>query len=62
MAAQPPAQKMRELRLPLSRVKTIMKSSPHVESIGQDGLFVVTKATVIIYIFNTNNIYPHINV
>ncbi|KAK0097562.1 hypothetical protein PV326_001069 [Microctonus aethiopoides] len=45
MAAQPPAQKMRELRLPLSRVKTIMKSSPHVESIGQDGLFVVTKAT-----------------
>ncbi|XP_011308113.1 chromatin accessibility complex protein 1 [Fopius arisanus] len=45
MAQQSPAPKIKELRLPMSRVKTIMKSSPHVESIGQDGLFLVTKAT-----------------
>lgn len=38
--------KLKELRLPISRVKTIMKSSPYVEAIGQDGLFLVTKATV----------------
>ncbi|XP_034942917.1 chromatin accessibility complex protein 1 [Chelonus insularis] len=44
MAQQSP-QKIRELRLPISRVKTIMKSSPHVDSVGQDGLFLVAKAT-----------------
>lgn len=38
--------KMKELRLPISRVKTIMKSSPYVDTVGQDGLFLVTKATV----------------
>lgn len=36
---------MKELRLPISRVKTIMKSSPYVDTIGQDGLYLVTKAT-----------------
>ncbi|XP_015109751.1 chromatin accessibility complex protein 1 [Diachasma alloeum] len=45
MAQQAPAPKIKDLRLPMSRVKTIMKSSPHVESIAQDGLFLVTKAT-----------------
>lgn len=37
---------MKELRLPISRVKTIMKSSPYVDTVGQDGLYLVTKATV----------------
>ena len=32
--------------LPLARVKTIMKSSPDVESVTQESLFLVTKATV----------------
>lgn len=38
--------KIKELRLPISRVKTIMKSSPYVDTVGQDGLYLVTKATV----------------
>lgn len=38
--------KGRELQLPISRVRTIMKSSPDVENIGQDALHLVTKATV----------------
>lgn len=37
---------IKDLKLPISRVKTIMKSSPQVEAIGQDCLFLVTKATV----------------
>ncbi|XP_046382974.1 chromatin accessibility complex 16kD protein [Ischnura elegans] len=37
--------KSRELSLPSSRIKTIMKSSPNVENIGQDSLLLVTKAT-----------------
>lgn len=32
--------------LPISRVRTIMKSSPDVSNIGQDALLVMTKATV----------------
>ncbi|KAF4527827.1 hypothetical protein B566_EDAN016311 [Ephemera danica] len=35
----------RELQLPIARIKTIMKSSPDVETIGQDSLFLITKAT-----------------
>lgn len=38
--------KDKELNLPLARVKTIMKSSPDVDTVGQDGLFLVAKATV----------------
>lgn len=34
------------LILPLTRVKTIMKSSPDVESISSDALYYVTKAAV----------------
>ncbi|XP_051158135.1 chromatin accessibility complex 16kD protein-like [Leptopilina boulardi] len=45
MAVQASPGKLKELRLPISRVRTIMKSSPYVEAIGQDGLFLVTKAT-----------------
>lgn len=45
MATQGSPAKMKELRLPISRVKTIMKSSPYVDTIGQDGLYLVTKAT-----------------
>ncbi|XP_017887833.1 chromatin accessibility complex protein 1 [Ceratina calcarata] len=41
----PSPTKIKELRLPMSRVKTIMKSSPYVDTIGQDGLYLVTKAT-----------------
>ena len=32
--------------LPQSRVKTIMKSSPDVEAVSQESLFLITKATV----------------
>jgi len=46
MTAQSSSAKMKELRLPISRVKTIMKSSPSVDTVGQDGLYLVTKATV----------------
>jgi len=35
-----------ELLLPVSRVRTIMKSSPDVENISQDALTAVTAATV----------------
>ncbi|KAG6801290.1 chromatin accessibility complex protein 1 [Apis mellifera caucasica] len=45
MTAQGSPAKIKELRLPISRVKTIMKSSPYVDTIGQDGLYLVTKAT-----------------
>ncbi|XP_077869659.1 chromatin accessibility complex protein 1-like, partial [Saccoglossus kowalevskii] len=33
------------LNLPASRVKTIMKTSPEVSSIGQDAIYLTTKAT-----------------
>lgn len=32
--------------LPVSRIRTIMKSSPEVSNIGQDALLIMTKATV----------------
>ncbi|CAG9796337.1 unnamed protein product [Diatraea saccharalis] len=35
----------KDLHLPLSRVKTIMKSSPDVEAVGQEPLYLVTKVT-----------------
>lgn len=46
MSTQASSAKIKELRLPVSRVKTIMKSSPYVDTVGQDGLYLVTKATV----------------
>ena len=33
----------KDVLLPLARVKTIMKSSPDVENIGQESLFLITK-------------------
>ncbi|XP_049883595.1 chromatin accessibility complex 16kD protein [Pectinophora gossypiella] len=35
----------KELHLPLSRVKTIMKSSPDVDAVGPEPLYLVTKVT-----------------
>ena len=35
----------KDVLLPLARVKTIMKSSPDVENIGQESLFVITKVS-----------------
>ena len=35
--------------LPLARVKTIMKSSPEVETVTQESLFLITRATVSFY-------------
>ncbi|CAH0405168.1 unnamed protein product [Chilo suppressalis] len=35
----------KDLHLPLSRVKTIMKSSPDVEAVGPEPLYLVTKVT-----------------
>lgn len=34
------------MHLPISRVRTIMKSTPDIENIGLPSLHVVTKATV----------------
>jgi hypothetical protein len=34
-----------DVLLPLARVKTIMKSSPDVENIGQESLFLLTKVS-----------------
>lgn len=36
----------KNISLPISRVRLIMKSSPDVSSINQDALFLTTKATV----------------
>ena len=33
----------KDVLLPLNRVRTIMKSSPDVEAIGQESLFLITK-------------------
>lgn len=46
-----PNQKQRLIRLPLSRIKTIMKMDPDCALISQDSAFLVTKATVGNYIF-----------
>lgn len=41
-----PNQKQRFIRLPLSRIKTIMKLDPDCVLVSQDSAFLVTKATV----------------
>ena len=42
----------KDVLLPLARVKTIMKSSPDVDNIGQESLFLVTKVfKYLLYIF-----------
>jgi len=40
---------MGTLQLPISRIKTIMKSSPEVSAIGTESLFLIAKATVRLY-------------
>ncbi|XP_013133111.1 PREDICTED: chromatin accessibility complex protein 1 [Papilio polytes] len=39
------AKSEKDLHLPLSRVKTIMKSSPDVDAVGPEPLYLVTKVT-----------------
>jgi len=39
--------------LPMARVKTIMKSSPEVENINQESLFLITKATELFIMYLT---------
>ena len=36
----------KDVLLPLNRVRTIMKSSPDVEFIGQESLFLITKVAM----------------
>ena len=37
----------KDVLLPLARVRTIMKSSPDVENIGQESLFLITKVSIV---------------
>ncbi|CAG0893609.1 unnamed protein product [Darwinula stevensoni] len=43
--ASDPEKKQRELMLPVSRIRMIMKSSPETESIGQESVPLIAKAT-----------------
>ncbi|XP_015587958.1 chromatin accessibility complex protein 1 [Cephus cinctus] len=61
MASEGSLGKMKELRLPISRVKTIMKSAPYVETIGQDGLFLVAKATELFIHYLSKEAHEHAN-
>ncbi|XP_014237080.1 chromatin accessibility complex protein 1 [Trichogramma pretiosum] len=56
-----PSKALKDLRLPVSRVKTIMKSSPQVEAIGQDCLFLVAKATELFIHFLSEEAYKKSN-
>jgi len=51
----------KDVMLPLARVKTIMKSSPDVENIAQEGLFLVTKATEVFIMYLTKLSQRHGN-
>ena len=42
--------------LPVARIRTIMKSSPDVTVIGQESLFMITKATVCIQIYEIKSV------
>ncbi|CAK9807110.1 Chromatin accessibility complex 16kD protein [Anthophora plagiata] len=61
MTTQGSPAKLKELRLPMSRVKTIMKSSPYVDTIGQDGLYLVTKATELFIHYLTEEAHSQSN-
>ncbi|TRY71693.1 hypothetical protein TCAL_01010 [Tigriopus californicus] len=43
----------RDVSLPMTRVKTIMKSSPDVETVSQESLFLITKATELFIMYLT---------
>jgi len=51
----------KDVLLPLARVKTIMKSSPDVDNIGQESLFLVTKATELFVMYLTKLSQRHGN-
>ena len=42
--------------LPLARVRTIMKSSPEVETVSQESLYLITRATVSIKTFRLRRV------
>lgn len=43
----------KDVLLPLARVKTIMQSSPDIDKIGNEGLFLITKATELFIMYLT---------
>nr|ACO15209.1 Chromatin accessibility complex protein 1 [Caligus clemensi] len=43
----------KDLNLPMSRVRTIMKSSPDIDNISQESLYLITKATEYFIIYLT---------
>ena len=51
----------KDVLLPLTRVRTIMKSSPDVEKIGEDSLFLITKATELFIMYLTKLSQRHGN-
>ena len=51
----------KDVLLPLARVRTIMKSSPDVENIGQESLFLITKATELFIMYLTKLSQRHGN-
>lgn len=51
----------KDVLLPLAKVKTIMKSSPDVENIGQESLFLITKATELFIMYLTKLSQRHGN-
>ncbi|XP_072939432.1 chromatin accessibility complex 16kD protein [Epargyreus clarus] len=50
----------KDLHLPLSRVKTIMKSSPEVDAVGPEPLYLVTKVTELFVIDLAKRAYKNI--
>ncbi len=43
----------KDVSLPMARVRTIMKSSPEVDAVSQESLFVITKATELFVMYLT---------
>ena len=52
-ASSPPSKNAKDVSLPMTRVKTIMKSSPDVETVSQESLFLITKATELFIMYLT---------
>merc|ERR1711934_271368 len=50
---------VREVCLPQARVKTIMKSSPDVDAVSQESLFLITKATELFVMYLTKLAQRH---
>lgn len=47
-------QKEKLVKLPLGRIKTIIKMDPEVHMVNQEAVFLITKSTVIIFIYLRN--------